>query len=202
LNREARSKPVIGPLRIALLAIVVGVACGSAREERTVNHASGVATTSACSETLKELAAGRVVGFRGLPRGCSRSTVAAAFGPSRFDVDSTGPAGRFREYAGGTGTPNGVLVFFVSGEDEVSFVAIDEFRVDGALASMGPPEAVARSLVSSAAEQRIWASRGLTLHVRTMDETVRRLYAYRPMSAEEFLASSMARAEVRRELRR
>lgn len=153
-------------------------------------------TTATCVALLRQFRAGPVATLTGLPSGCSRASVAEAYGPSVAAVDAVGPAGRYREYTAAAPEPL-TMVFFADDRDEARYVRLD--APTWSASDLGPPEATAASETSSIVDQRIWASRGLALHVARTDGAIRRAYWFRPMTIDAYLASDLARISLRRE---
>lgn len=184
------------------LALAVVLAVGACSQARTPAPAREEAMTSTppstdCVAVLKQLSTGAVADLRGLPPGCTRALVAQALGASVSQVDALGAAGPFREYPPSASAPNGILVFYDDGRDEARYL-----RIDGPIwpvTAFGEPEAVAPSDLSAIVDQRVWASRGLALHVARTDGVVRRAYIFRPTTVVDYLASDLARVSVRRE---
>jgi hypothetical protein len=166
---------------------------GDARDHRT--NASG------CTASLRSLASGDLRHWHGLEEDCDRADAEAAFGPSESGPDGSAMLAReltaFRRYPPAPAAPYGIVVWFEG--DEVVLVEI----VQPALAEplqeqIGSPEGTADSGLAAFHSQRIYAGRGLTAHVHDMIGEVLRLYAYRPMTVDAFLASGLAGVETRR----
>jgi hypothetical protein len=65
--------------------------------------------------------------------------------------------------------------------------------------SLGVPEAKERSLLASGHTQWVYASRGVVGHVWGTDTTkLLHLYAFQPMSVDEFRGSWLSKLEIRR----
>jgi hypothetical protein len=153
-----------------------------------------------CSDALKQLATGDLARFAGLPAGCRRADAEAAFGDSGpLPDDPGGTLGPFRTHPATPPAPLGVMVFYddPSDVDAITCVRIDQptFPYTEAI---GTPEEIAPSGLGAVPQQYVYAARGLTLHVDETRREIVRLYAYRPMSVQEFLASHMARAHIHR----
>lgn len=142
-----------------------------------------------CQAELSAFAAGRLGGFRGLPR-CGRVDAEAALGssgdaPSRFE--------QFGEYRVYPHPGGGVLVWFLA--DDVRLVELTFPKLDPPLGrQLGAPEAKAPSRLSGDWEQWIYASRGLSAHVDRASGEVTALFAFRPTTVEEFLRTDVAHA--------
>jgi pyruvate/2-oxoglutarate dehydrogenase complex dihydrolipoamide acyltransferase (E2) component len=141
-----------------------------------------------CQRALAALAGVRLDEFHGLGS-CGRVDAEAALGssgdaPSRFEQ-----LGEYRPYR----TPGGtILVWFLS--DDIRVMQLLYPRLPRPLrALVGEPEAKVRSELSSEWEQWIYASRGMTAHVRRGTNDVVALYAYRPSTVEAFLKTDIAR---------
>jgi len=63
---------------------------------------------------------------------------------------------------------------------------------------LGEPEARDSSKMPGFKTQWIYASRGLTLHIDDNSGNIAFVYAYRPMTVDEFRASWLSRVEIRR----
>lgn len=153
---------------------------------------------------LRALADGRLAAWPGLLPGCSRSHVEAALGPSGDGPDGSGRLGpsptAFRRYPPAPAGPYGVVVWYVG--DAVRLIEINTPHLgDPPEAQLGPPEATAPSRLDGLHTQLIYASRGLTVHLHTYTRALRRIYAYAPTSAEEFLASALSQVAIGREAR-
>lgn len=143
---------------------------------------------------LRELAAGRYAHFSGLPRGLTRPQVVEALGPAFAGPQSDKPAAddaRTAWYGEAEGAPIGLTVTFY--DDLAVRVEIVTPRAAKPIEEqLGPPESVAESLLGTTRDQWIWAERGLTAHVNRISGDVDYLYAYRSMSLDEYLDSSLA----------
>ena len=159
--------------------------------------------TSDCGAALVALSSGRLREFHGVPPGCGRATTSAVLGPSRFDEDSHGPAGPFREYGASPAAPEGLLIFFTATQDRISYVRIRGPRFAAPLhEQLGAPEAKADSRLHAFHQQHIYASRGLVAHVDEGSGAVAELYAFAPTTVQAYLQSALSRVEIHREQRR
>jgi hypothetical protein len=185
---------------VVVVFLAVSTGCGERRNgDDAIMSKQSTDKAESCTVALHALAEGRLVDFKGLPDGCSRSAVARGLGPSTYDQDSHGPAGPFREYAATRFAPHGIVVFFRGDRDAARFVRIEEPTLGATLeVTLGPPERMEDSTLSGVLRQWIYASRGLTIHAPADGVRLRRIYAYPAMTVDEFLASDMSRPEVRR----
>jgi hypothetical protein len=142
----------------------------------------------ACRAALGSLAAGELDRFGGLGA-CGRVDAEAALGssgeaPSRFEQ-----FGEYRVYphAGGD-----VLVWFLGGEIRVMQLLYP--KLSRPLQTVfGAPEAKTKSELSPEWDQWIYASRGLTAHVKRGAGDVVTLFVYRPTTVEKFLETDIAK---------
>jgi hypothetical protein len=143
---------------------------------------------ASCQAALAALAGGRLDEFRGLGS-CGRVDAEAALGSSGDAPSKFEQFGEYRPYT----TPGGtVLVWFLS--DDIRVVQLLYPKLKRPLVALvGEPEAKAKSQLSSEWEQWIYASRGMTAHVRRGAGDVVALYAYRPSTVEAFLQTDIAR---------
>lgn len=150
-------------------------------------------------DALRALAEGRLSAWRGLDPSCSRADAEAAFGPGYPGPDGMGSVEgggmAFRRYP-----PNGPydgLMVWLQG-DRVAVVQIHQPVVAAAeIESLGPPEDTMPSELRISAVQKIYASRGLTLHIDPEGKLFR-TYAYPATTPAEFKQSWMARVKTRR----
>ena len=144
---------------------------------------------------LRDLAAGRYSEFDGLPRGLTRPAVAEALGPAFAGPQSDQPAAddaRTAWYGPTDGAPIGLTVTFYDDlATKVEVVAPQPARPIEE--QLGPADSVVESLLGTTRDQWIWPGRGLTAHVNRISGDVDYLYAYRSMSLDEYLESSLAR---------
>jgi hypothetical protein len=154
-----------------------------------------------CVDSLRVLAAGDLRGWYGLGEKCDRRAAEAALGPSEAGPDGAamlaGELMAFRRYPPAPAAPHGVVVWLEA--DAILVVEIVQpVLPEPVEAQLGPPPETAASGLAAFHSQWIYADRGLTVHVHDYTGEPRRLYAYRPMSVEEFLASGLAAVETRR----
>jgi hypothetical protein len=141
---------------------------------------------------LDTLAAGDLAAFHGLGPADDRAAAEAAFGPSEPGPDGIGPLmgeqAPFRRYPPAPVGPHGVVVWFGAG-DGVRLVDVPSPALDaGALTPLGDPELDDDSGLARYHVQLAWPSRGLAAHVSEVDGSVRALYAFRPLGADEYRA--------------
>jgi hypothetical protein len=142
------------------------------------------------TSSLQALAAGELADFRGLGPADDRAAAEAAFGPSEPGPDGIGPLmgelTPFRRYGAVAVGPYGVVVWF-GAENRVLLVDVPSPALDAAaLLPLGEPELDAESGLEAFHSQLAWPSRGLAAHVSRVDGSVRALYAFGPMSGEEY----------------
>jgi len=143
---------------------------------------------SECQSAIAALAGGRLDEFRGLGK-CGRVDAEAALGSSGDAPSKFEQFGEYRPYS----TPGGtILVWFLS--DDIRVMQLLYPKLKRPLrALVGDPEAKVRSELSSEWEQWVYASRGMTAHVKRGSSDVVALYAYRPSTVEAFLKTDIAR---------
>jgi len=142
----------------------------------------------ACRSALSALATGQLDGFRGLAR-CGRVDAEAALGSSGEQPSKFEQFGEYRVYPRPQGT---VLVWFLS--DDIRVMQLIYPKLPKPIpALLGEPEAKTKSGLSEDWDQWVYASRGLTAHVRRNSHEVVALFAYKPTSVAEFLQSDIAR---------
>lgn len=143
---------------------------------------------AACQASLTALVAGDLDAFHGLGR-CGRVDAEAAIGASGEAPSKFEQFGEYRVYphAGGS-----VFVWFLA--DEIRVLELLYPKLGRPLKSLvGEPEAKAKSELSPDWDQWIYASRGLTAHVKRSGGEVIALFAYRPTTVEAFLKTDIAR---------
>jgi hypothetical protein len=164
---------------------------------------TGDAPTTAdtpCVVGLRALAAGDYAAWTGVPAACTTADAAAALGPGGPDMSGFpgGSPTRYRVHPTSAGAPHGLHVYDV--QDRVVVVTTHDAMPARAVAGMlGEPEAKVPSRMPGYKTMWIWTSRGLTLHLDDKTGAVAWLYAYPPMTVDEFRASWMARVEIHRQ---
>jgi hypothetical protein len=166
----------------------------------TDSDAAAPAPTS-CIEPLRTLAHGDYTAWQGLGANCTRADVSAALGASQDDIDHYGNLGgtptAYRIYPGTAVSPYGVYVWYV--ENKAVALAMHTITLLRPIEEqLGAPEAKGPSRMPGFKTQWIYASRGLTLHIDDDTGAVAWLYAYRPMTLDEFRASWLSRVEILR----
>ncbi|MFQ5768512.1 MAG: hypothetical protein ACE5ID_11105 [Acidobacteriota bacterium] len=155
-----------------------------------------------CLHSLSRFAEGELQLFTGLPPGCERSLAEQALGPSEEETDGVGwLAGQlttFRRYPPRGFAPQGVIVWLHQHEIAALQINQPDLPVTKLEEILGSPEATEPSGLHSFTKQWIYASRGLTVHLRPSTSEVFRLYGYRPMTVEEFLNSPLSQVSIRR----
>jgi hypothetical protein len=154
-----------------------------------------------CVAALRALADGKLANWQGLTARCARADAETALGPATGD-DQVGDLGGtptpYRSYPATAGAPEGILVWFR--DQRIVLVRVAHPVLGEALeTSLGVPEAKERSLLASGHTQWIYASRGVVGHVWGTDTTkLFHLYAFQPMSVDEFRGSWLSKLEIRR----
>lgn len=154
---------------------------------------------SPCVVALRGLGAGDYTGWTGLTAACTTADAAAALGAGGPDMSGSpgGSPTRYRVHPASAGAPYGLQVYDV--QDRVVLVTThDAVPARALLSQLGEPEAKVPSRMPGFKTMWIWASRGLTLHVDDKSGAVAWLYAYAPMTVDEFRASWMAKVEIHR----
>ena len=154
--------------------------------------------------SLELIAAGTLNAFHGLGPDDDRAAAEAAFGPSEPGPDGVGPLmgelTPFRRYPPVTLGPYGVVVWFDA--DRVRLVDVPSPALDATgLLPLGAPELEAASSLEVFHSQLVWPSRGLAAHVSKADGSLRALYAFGPLSGEEYM-SWLGAAQGPRRVRR
>jgi hypothetical protein len=141
-----------------------------------------------CDDSLTALAAGDLARFHGLGK-CGRIDAETALGSSGDEPSKFEQFGEYRVYHREQGS---VLVWFLS--DDIRVAQILYPKLGRPIAELlGEPEAKVISRLSPAWDQWIYASRGLTLHVKRGTNEVITLFAYHPTTVDQFLATDIAR---------
>jgi len=146
------------------------------------------ATDAACGASLNALVSGELASFRGLAS-CGRVDAESALGSSGDAPSKFEQFGEYRVYphAGGS-----VMVWFLA--DDIRVMQLLYPKLPRPLESqLGKPEAKAKSNLSPEWDQWIWASRGLSAHVKRGSGEVISLFAYKPSSVDAFLQTDIAR---------
>ncbi len=141
-----------------------------------------------CQEQLTALAAVRLDAFHGLGS-CGRVDAEGALGSSGDGPSKFEQMGEYRVFSHGDGN---VLVWFLADEIRVAELLYPKLArpIDQLL---GRPEARVKSGLSPEWDQWVYASRGLTAHVRRGSGEVIALFAYKPTTVEAFLQTDIAR---------
>jgi hypothetical protein len=143
---------------------------------------------AACQASLTALVGGDLAGFRGVG-GCGRVDAEATIGssgeqPSRFE--------QFGEYRVFPHSGGSVLVWFLGEDVRVIQLLYPKLRRP-LKALVGEPEARVKSGLSPEWEQWVYASRGLSAHVKRGTGEVITLFAYAPTTVATFLESDISR---------
>jgi hypothetical protein len=157
-------------------------------------------TTNDCTAALRALASGDYAPWHGLTDDCTTAHAVAAFGHQE-GTDRTGDLGgsptRYRIYPATAAAPHGIYVWDVN--DRIVLLRLHEVAATRPIRDqLGEPEARELSKMPGFKTQWVYASRGLTLHVDDDTGAIAFLYAYRPMTVNEFRASWLSRVEIRR----
>lgn len=165
-----------------------------------MTESSDGAHATSCRDALRGLAAGDYRAWHGLPDGCTTDDAAAALGPQeRGDLVGNlgGSPARYRIHPASAGAPYGLYIYDV--DDNVVLISTHDARPARPITEqLGEPEAREPSQMPGFKTQWIWASRGLTLHVDDVTGAVAWLYAYRPMTVDDFHRSWMSGVEIHR----
>jgi hypothetical protein len=144
---------------------------------------------------IRAFAGGRFAAWRGLPEGADRALVTQALGQPLAEEDAPR---RLGTWAGGSRSYPGRVEAWFDG-DFVILLQVDWPPLERPLEeALGPPEAVAPSLLGSGREQLIWASRGLAAHRSTVDGGVATVFGFTPTTVEDFLQGALASIESHR----
>jgi hypothetical protein len=187
----------MSPMRLLIVVMMFGCAGAPSAPPHTAEHSESAKKTDAwrsrasdetCRSALSTLAAGQLDGFRGLAR-CGRVDAEAALGSSGDQPSKFEQFGEYRVYPRPQGT---VLVWFLS--DDIRVMQLIYPKLPRPIPSLlGEPEAKTKSGLSEDWDQWVYASRGLTAHVRRNSHEVVTLFAYKPTSVAEFLQSDIAK---------
>lgn len=144
---------------------------------------------SPCVSALRALVEGRLDAWHGLPTGCSRQDAEAAFGAGDTGPDGVaslaGTLTAFRRYARSADLPRDVQVWLR--DDAIFGVEVNDLQPAQSVAHMlGAPEASERSGVGGVHTQRIYAARGLVLHVQNITGAIVRSYGFTPCTLAQF----------------
>lgn len=156
---------------------------------------------SACVNALRALVEGRLDAWHGLPPGCDRKDAEAAFGPGEGGPDGVaslaGTLTAFRRYPRSARLPRDVQVWLR--DDAIFAVEVNDLQPAQPVERMlGAPEASERSGVGSVHTQRIYASRGLVLHVQNITGAIVRTYGFGPCTLEQFRALPWGQIHIER----
>jgi len=146
------------------------------------------AVDGACQTDLGALVAGRLDGFRGLGK-CGRVDAESALGSSGDQPSKFEQFGEYRVYPRPDGT---VLVWFLSDDIRVMQRLFPKLQ-NPLKAQLGEPEVKVPSGLSTEWEQWVYATRGLTAHVKRQGGEVVALFVYRATTVDAFLASDIAK---------
>ncbi len=141
-----------------------------------------------CTAGLTALASAKLDSFHGLGR-CGRVDAEFAFGSSGDAPSKFEQFGEYRVYphAGGS-----ILVWFLA--EDIRVLQTLYPKLEKPLkALIGEPEAKVRSQLSEDWDQWVYATRGLTAHVKRGSDEVIALFAYRPTTVDAFLKTDIAR---------
>lgn len=141
-----------------------------------------------CREQLAALAAARLDAFRGLGS-CGRVDAEGTLGSSGDGPSKFEQMGEYRVFSHQGGS---VLVWFLADEIRVAELLYPKLArpIDQLL---GKPEARVKSELSPDWDQWVYASRGLSAHVRRGSVEVIALFAYKPTTVDAFLQTDIAR---------
>lgn len=159
---------------------------------------------SSCVSALRALVEGRLDAWHGLPPGCSRQDAEAAYGSGEGGPDGVaslaGTLTAFRRYAQSKRVPRDVQVWLRE-DDSILAVEVNDLKTAQSVAHLlGAPEAIERSGVGRVHTQRIYASRGLVLHVQDITGAIVRSYGFAPCTLEQFRGLPWGQIRVERRL--
>ncbi len=142
----------------------------------------------ACQQRLATLARGDLPSFDGVGK-CGRIDAEKALGDSGTAPSKFEQFGEYRVYKHGKET---LMVWFLA--DDIRVIQLLYPKLGKPVASLlGQPQTKIKSQLSPEWEQWVYASRGLTLHVKRASAEPVVLFAYGSTSVEEFLKSDIAR---------
>jgi len=157
-------------------------------------------TTHDCTLALRALASGDYAPWHGLGDACTTTQALAALGqPQSGDLtgDVGGSPTRYRIYPGTAVVPDGIYVWDV--DDRIMLIRLHAVAATRPISDqLGEPDARQPSNMPGFKTQWVYASRGLTFHVDDGTGDIAFVYAYRPMTTDEFRASWLSRVEIRR----
>jgi hypothetical protein len=197
------------PHAILLLSVTCSLAVGDGgcgpgerRQIVPVNHPPAApppraAANPGCQASLAGFVAGRLTEWRGAA-GCHLVDAEAVLG-SQWKSEMLGNDGMGRFYPEPPGGAGHVWIWYDPSSGAVDLVTLGAVTLPATLTDqLGPPEAKRPSGLSSAHEQWIYASRGLTAHVNRLDGSITKIHAYAPTTVEDFLRGSLAHERVYR----
>lgn len=201
-------KPTRSLAALMLLLMLSLFRCGTSNgqlggpmAEATPKPAAAASDDNRCVAALQALAAGKLAKWQSLTTHCGLSHAEQAIGPSTGDAgtgDLGGVPTPFRTYPATAAAPEGITVWFR--DQKIVLVRLSHPVLTEALdTSLGAPEGKEPSRLASGHAQWIYASQGIVAHVFGSD-TVKpfQLYAFQPMSVDDFRKSWIARLETRR----
>jgi hypothetical protein len=143
---------------------------------------------AACQSAITALASGALDTFRGIEK-CGRVDAEFAIGSSGDQPSKFEKFGEYRVYPHVGGS---ILVWFLA--DDIRVMQLLYPKLKRPIKSLlGEPEAKVKSQLSDEWEQWVYASRGLTAHVKRGTGEVITLFAYRPTTVEAFLQTDIAK---------
>jgi hypothetical protein len=143
---------------------------------------------AACQAGLQALAAGQLDGWKGLGK-CGRVDAENTLGSSGDQPSKFEQFGEYRVYPHQGGS---ILVWFLKEDIRVMQFLFPKLGkpIKGLL---GEPEAKTPSRLSEEWDQWVYASRGLTAHVKRANNEVVSIFVYKPTTVEAFLQTDIAR---------
>ena len=186
--------------------LVLLTCCAPKREEvemreRKNEQGRGSFYPGSCVESLQKLCEGELTGWHGFHSSCSRDDVTKALGAGKNEEPMYGNLGGspaiYFQYSNITASPYEVTVWYIDGRAvalEMHTVTIQPPFAE----QLGEPEAKDISRMPGFKTMWIYASRGLTLHVDDHTGKIAWLYAFHPMTLEEFRNSWLSKVEIRR----
>jgi hypothetical protein len=159
------------------------------------------AAAAGCGRELSVLAHGDLRGWRGLGPDCARSQVDQVLSQVAAEVNESRPYSGPLEYAPTPGAPHGLTVNYAEGLVEYIIVPAPTITppVQDAL---GEPDLTLPSYLEGSREQWAYPRQGLACHMTPGGADVNCLYAFVPMSAQDYQNSLLSRVRTLRHRRR
>lgn len=152
-------------------------------------------TLTPCTAAVRDFAAGKLVGWKGLPAGCTDRDIASVFsggGDPAGDGRLSNRPTKFRVYSAGDPNLEPPIKAWFDSADTVTLITWLEPLLSGdaasLLAALGPPEQKLEPGVGypASSHQWIYASRGLTVWVFEPRTEITRIAVYRPTTPADY----------------